>query len=121
MSKRVLVVDDAGFMRMMLKDVLVTNGYEVVGEASSGEEAVDKYQDLHPDLTTMDVVMPGGGGIEALKAILAADPDAKIIMVSAMGQDALVEEAMQAGAKSFIVKPFRPNAVADALKEVLDE
>jgi two-component system chemotaxis response regulator CheY len=106
-------------MRMMLKDVLQRNGYEVIGEAGNAEEAVARYRELSPDVVTLDVIMPGKTGIETLGDILAIDPQAVVVMVSAMGQDALIEEAKAAGAKSFIVKPFRPNNVAAVLEEVL--
>ena len=119
MSKRVLIVDDAAFMRMMIKDILVKNGFEVVGEASNGLEAVKVYQEVKPDIVTMDITMPEMSGIEAVKAIRKIDPNAKIIMCSAMGQQAMVMEAIQAGARDFIVKPFQSDRVLDALNKVL--
>ncbi|NLO88999.1 MAG: response regulator [Clostridia bacterium] len=118
MGKRVLVVDDAAFMRMMLKDILTKNGYEVVGEAANGNEAVEKYQDLKPDVVTMDITMPEKDGIAAVREIMALDPNANIIMCSAMGQQAMVMEAIQAGAKDFIVKPFQQERVIQALQKV---
>lgn len=118
MSK-ILIVDDAAFMRMMLKDILTKNGYNVIGEASNGAEALTKYQELKPDLTTLDITMPEIDGITALKNIKAADPSAKIIMCSAMGQQAMVIESIQAGAKDFIVKPFQADRVVEAIKKVL--
>lgn len=118
MSK-ILIVDDAAFMRMMLKDILTKNGYTVIGEASNGAEALTKYQELKPDLTTLDITMPEIDGITALKNIKAADPNAKIIMCSAMGQQAMVIESIQAGAKDFIVKPFQADRVVEAIKKVL--
>ncbi|MGO0121721.1 response regulator [Desulfothermobacter acidiphilus] len=119
MSKRVLVVDDAAFMRMMIKNILTKNGYEVVGEAANGREAVELYQQLKPDVVTMDITMPEVDGIEGVKAIKAVDPNAKIVMVSAMGQQAMVMEAIQAGAKDFIVKPFQQERILQALERVL--
>lgn len=115
----ILIVDDAAFMRMMLKDILTKNGYHVIGEASNGAEALTKYQELKPDLTTLDITMPEIDGITALKNIKAADPNAKIVMCSAMGQQAMVIESIQAGAKDFIVKPFQADRVIEAIKKVL--
>ncbi|SFU75281.1 response regulator [Alicyclobacillus macrosporangiidus] len=119
MANRILVVDDAAFMRMMIKDILTKNGYEVVGEASDGAQAVEKYQELQPDLVTLDITMPEMDGIEALKRIRAADPNARVIMCSAMGQQAMVIDAIQAGAKDFVVKPFQADRVIAAVKKVL--
>ncbi|RBP46785.1 chemotaxis protein CheY [Garciella nitratireducens] len=119
MSKRVLVVDDAVFMRMMIKDILVKNEFEVVGEAANGAEAVEKYKELKPDIVTMDITMPEMDGIEAVKEIRKIDPNAKIIMCSAMGQQAMVMDAIQAGAKDFIVKPFQGERVLEALNKAL--
>ncbi|MBQ6975326.1 MAG: response regulator [Selenomonadaceae bacterium] len=119
MAARVLVVDDAAFMRMMVKDILTKNGYEVVGEAENGMKAVEKYKDLHPDLTTMDITMPEMDGISAVKAIRKIDPNAKIVMCSAMGQQAMVIEAIQAGARDFIVKPFQADRVLEAVKKAI--
>ncbi|NCO43619.1 MAG: two-component system response regulator [Armatimonadetes bacterium CG_4_10_14_3_um_filter_66_18] len=121
MAKRVLVVDDAAFMRMMLKDILKSGGYEIVGEAGDGKEALDAYPTLKPDFVTMDIVMPNMGGLDALRALRQADPNAAVIMVSAMGQDALVQEASEAGAKGFIIKPFRPQAVLDTVRGAVGE
>lgn len=114
---KILVVDDAAFMRMMIKDILVKHGFEVVGEASNGAEAVVLFKELGPDLVTMDITMPEMDGITALKGIKKLDPDAKVIMCSAMGQQAMVLEAIQAGAKDFIVKPFQADRVIDAVKK----
>jgi len=118
-GKKVLIVDDAAFMRMMIKNILTKNGFEVVGEASNGVEAVELYKKLKPDLVTMDITMPEMDGIEALKKIKEIDPNAKVIMVSAMGQQQLVIEAIQAGAKDFIVKPFQPDRLLEAVNKVL--
>jgi two-component system chemotaxis response regulator CheY len=115
----VLVCDDAIFMRTMISDILTQAGFEVVGEAESGAQAVAKYRSLKPDLVTMDIVMPDMGGIEAVREICKTDPDAKILMCSAMGQQALVVEAIQAGAKDFVVKPFQPSRVLEAVQRVL--
>ncbi len=121
MGKKVLIVDDAAFIRMLLKDIVTKAGFEVVGEASNGKEAVEKYKELKPDVVTMDITMPEMNGIEAVKEIKKIDPNANIIMVSAMGQQAMVIEAIQAGAKDFIVKPFQPARVIEALKKVVGE
>lgn len=119
MSRTVLIVDDAIFMRTMIGDILKGAGFEVVGEASSGVEAVQKYKELEPDLVTMDIVMPDMGGIDAVRAIVEEDPDAKILMCSAMGQQGLVVEAIQAGARDFVVKPFQPSRVLEAVQRLL--
>lgn len=119
MGKRILIVDDAAFMRMMIKDILTKNNFEVVGEAADGAQAVDKYLELKPDLVTMDITMPEMDGIAALKAIKEKDPSAKIIMCSAMGQQAMVIDAIQAGAKDFIVKPFQADRVVEAIEKAL--
>ncbi|EGL82513.1 response regulator receiver protein [Caldalkalibacillus thermarum TA2.A1] len=116
---KVLVVDDAAFMRMMIKDILTKNGYEVVGEAADGQQALEQYKELKPDLVTMDITMPEMDGITALKKIREIDPEAKVIMCSAMGQQAMVIDAIQAGAKDFIVKPFQADRVLEAIKKVL--
>ena len=116
---RVLIVDDAAFMRMMLKDILTKNGYEVAGEAENGKVAVSMYQELKPDVTTMDITMPEMNGIDAVKAIKAIDGNARVVMVSAMGQQPMVIEAIQAGAADFIVKPFPPDRVVEALNKAL--
>jgi two-component system chemotaxis response regulator CheY len=119
MGKKILIVDDASFMRMMIKDILTRNGFEVVGEAENGVQAVDKYKELNPDLVTMDITMPEMDGISAVKAIKKVNPQAKIVMCSAMGQQAMVIESIQAGAKDFIVKPFQPSRVIEAVSKVL--
>ena len=115
MAVRVLVVDDAAFMRMMVKDILTKNGYEVVGEAENGMKALEKYQELKPDLTTMDITMPEMDGISAVKEIKKVDPNAKIVMC----QQAMVIEAIQAGARDFIVKPFQPDRVLEAVRKAV--
>ncbi|HEY4543030.1 MAG TPA: response regulator [Tissierellaceae bacterium] len=117
MSKKVLIVDDAIFMRMKLKDILESNGYEVVAEAQDGKEAIEKYQTEKPDLVTMDITMPEMDGVSALKEIKKIDPNATIIMCSAMGQQAMVMEAIQAGAVDFIVKPFDTERVIKSLEK----
>ncbi|MDN5325515.1 MAG: two-component system, chemotaxis family, chemotaxis protein CheY [Moorella sp. (in: firmicutes)] len=119
MGKRVLIVDDAAFMRMMIKDILVKNGYEIAGEAENGQKAVAMYQELRPDVVTMDITMPEMDGIAAVKAIKQVDPQARIIMCSAMGQQLMVMEAIQAGARDFIVKPFQQDRVLQALEKAL--
>lgn len=119
MNTTVLVCDDAVFMRTMIGDILTQAGLDVVGEAESGQEAVQKYKELRPDLVTMDIIMPEMGGIEAVKKITQMDPSARILMCSAMGQQALVQEALQAGARDFVVKPFQPSRVLEAVQRVL--
>jgi two-component system, chemotaxis family, chemotaxis protein CheY len=120
MGNRILVVDDAAFMRMMIKDILVKNGFEVVAEASDGQEALEKYREHRPDLVTMDITMPEMDGITSLKKIKEIDPQAKVIMCSAMGQQSMVIDAIQAGAKDFLVKPFQNERVIEAIKKTLD-
>ena len=119
MAKNILVCDDAAFMRMMVKDILTKGGYNVVGEAENGAVAVQKYAELKPDLVTMDITMPELDGIQALKKIREADSNAAVIMCSAMGQQAMVIEAIQSGAKDFIVKPFQADRVLEAVKKVI--
>ena len=119
MAKNILISDDAAFMRMMIKDILTKNGYNVVGEAENGVKAVEKYNELKPDLVLMDITMPEMDGIQALKKIKEADSSALVIMCSAMGQQALVIESIQAGAKDFIVKPFQADRVIEAVKKVV--
>jgi two-component system chemotaxis response regulator CheY len=118
-AHRVLVCDDAIFMRTMISDILSGAGYDVVGEAETGLQAIERYKELRPDLVTMDIVMPDMGGIDAVREIVKDDPNAKILMCSAMGQQALVVEAIQAGAKDFVVKPFQPSRVLEAVQRVL--
>ncbi len=119
MSKRILIVDDAAFMRMMIKDILSKNGYEVVGEAENGARAIEKFKELTPDLVIMDITMPEVDGIQAVKEIKKSNGEAKIIMCSAMGQQAMVIESIQAGARDFIVKPFQAERVLEAVKKVI--
>ena len=119
MAKRILITDDALFMRVTLKNILTKHGYEIVGEAENGVEAVKLYNELKPDLVTMDITMPEMDGIEALKQIRAADGDANVVMCTAMGQKSMVVEAIQAGAKDFIVKPFQPERVIEAVEKLL--
>jgi len=119
MGNKVLIVDDAAFMRMMIKDVLTKNGFDVCGEAENGKVAVEKYQELQPDLVIMDITMPEMNGIEALKAIKDSNAAAKVVMCSAMGQQAMVIEAIQSGAKDFIVKPFHAERICEAVRKVL--
>lgn len=116
---RVLIADDAAFMRTMIKSILTEAGYEVVGEAENGQVAVAKYEELRPDLTTMDITMPEMDGLSALKRIREVDPAARVVMCSAMGQQAMVIESIQAGARDFIVKPFRPDRVLEAVHKAL--
>ena len=119
MAKNILICDDAAFMRMMIKDILTKNGYTIVGEAENGQKAVEKYNETKPDLVMMDITMPEMDGIQALKKIKATDPNAATIMCSAMGQQAMVIESIQSGAKDFIVKPFQPDRVLEAVKKAI--
>lgn len=118
-AKRILIVDDAVFMRMKLKDILEKNGYEVAGEAQNGQDAFDKYQVEKPDLVTMDITMPEVDGIDGLKMIMKADPNAKVVMCSAMGQQGMVMDAIKSGAVDFIVKPFDTERVIKSLDRAL--
>ena len=115
----VLIADDAAFMRMMIKNILTDAGYEIVGEAENGAVAVTKYRELKPDLTTMDITMPEMDGLAALKEIRGQDPSARVVMCSAMGQQSMVIESIQAGARDFIVKPFQPDRVLEAIQKAL--
>ena len=117
MAKSILICDDAAFMRMMIKDILVKNGYNIAGEAENGVKAVEKYQETKPDLVLMDITMPEMDGIQALKKIKAIDANASVVMCSAMGQQAMVIESIQSGARYFIVKPFQPDRVIEAVKK----
>ena len=116
---KILIVDDAAFMRMMIKDILTKNGYEVVAEAANGVEAVELYKSHQPDLVTMDITMPEMDGIGAVKQIKAVNPAAKVIMCSAMGQQSMVMDAIKAGANDFIVKPFQADRVLEAVKKIV--
>lgn len=116
--KRVLIVDDAAFMRLAIKTILEKNGFKVVGEATDGIEGVKKYKELEPDIVTMDITMPGMTGLEALKAIRTINPNANVVMLSAMGQEGMVKEAVMNGAKSFIVKPFKEDHVIKTLSSL---
>jgi len=118
---RILVADDASFMRMMIREIVEDEGYEVVGEASDGIEAIDMYRELHPDIVTMDIVMPRRSGIDAVRGIIALESTACIVMCSALGQESLVKESLQAGARDFIVKPFKPEAVLATLRQALEK
>jgi two-component system chemotaxis response regulator CheY len=119
--KRVLIADDASFMRQMIRDIIEPEGYEVVGEASDGVEVVEKFRELRPDLVMMDIVMPKRSGIDAVRTIRSEDASALIVMCSALGQETLVMEAIQAGAKDFIVKPFKPDSVVATLAKVVEK
>lgn len=119
MAKNILICDDAAFMRMMIKDILTKNGYNVVGEAENGAKAVEKYTEVKPDLVMLDITMPEMDGIQALKKIKELDPGACVIMCSAMGQQAMVIESIQSGARDFIVKPFQADRVIEAVKKAV--
>jgi two-component system chemotaxis response regulator CheY len=118
MAKRILITDDALFMRVTLKNILTQNGYEVVGEAANGVESVEMYKRLKPDVVTMDITMPEMDGLQALKEIRLHDPAANVVMCTAMGQKSMVVDAIQAGAKDFIVKPFQPDRVLEAMSKL---
>jgi len=119
MGKKVLIADDASFMRMMLKKILEEGGYEVVAEAQNGKEAIDKYRELKPDLIISDMVMPEKGGIDVIKEVIEEFPEANVLICSAIGQQALVIEAIQAGAKDYIVKPFEQSNVLETVNKIL--
>jgi two-component system chemotaxis response regulator CheY len=118
-GRQVLITDDTAFMRMTLRNILEKNGYQVVGEAEDGQVAVDKYRELRPDLVTMDITMPRMDGITAIKKIIEIDSQAKIVVCSAMGQKSLVIEALNAGARDFIVKPFQAERIVNALQKIV--
>jgi two-component system chemotaxis response regulator CheY len=120
LGKKILIVDDAAFMRMMIKNIITKHGYEVAGEAENGKQAVSLYSEVKPDLVTMDITMPEMDGIESVKAIRSIDKEANIIMISAMGQQAMVMDAIQAGARDFIVKPFQQERVIQAIERALN-
>lgn len=117
--KKVLIVDDAAFMRFSIRSMLEKNGFEIVGEAENGKVGVRKYKELSPDIVTMDVTMPEMDGIEALKAIRRDSPDAKILMITAMGQECMIRDAVMAGARGFLVKPFKEEAMINALSKII--
>ncbi len=119
MSKKILLVDDAAFMRMMLKDTLTKNGYTEIYEAVDGADAVEKFKEIGPDLVVMDITMPNMDGLEALKAIRALNGNANVVMCSAMGQESMVMDAVRSGAKDFIVKPFKPDRVLKTVNSIL--
>ncbi len=121
MAKRILIADDLSFIRLLQKEVLTEGGYQIVGEAASGQEAVEKYRELAPDAVILDITMPGMNGLGALHEILAADPGARVLICSAIGQQSVIMEAIQAGARDFIVKPFKPERLAGAISRVLGE
>ena len=118
---RILVADDASFMRQMIREIVESAGHEVVGEAADGVEAVEEFKRLQPDVVTMDIVMPRRSGIDAVRGILELDPGARVVMCSALGQETLVQEAMEAGAQDFIVKPFKPDSVLETLRKVIEK
>lgn len=116
---KILLVDDAAFMRMMIKDTLSKNGYTDLYEAADGMQAVERYEELKPDLVIMDITMPNMDGLEALKAIRGKDPNATVVMCSAMGQESMVIEAIKSGAKDFIVKPFKPDRILKTVTSIV--
>jgi two-component system chemotaxis response regulator CheY len=118
MPSKILVVDDAAFMRMMIRDILAKHGYEI-HEAVNGRDAVEKFEDLRPDLVTMDITMPEMNGLDALREIRSMDEDARVLMVSAMGQQKMIVEALEMGAMDFLVKPFQPTKVLETVKKCL--
>lgn len=120
MAKRVMIVDDALFMRNMLRGILEDAGYDVIAEASDGAEAVVTFRDVRPDVVTLDIIMPVKNGIEALREIMAIDPKARVVICSAVGQESLVDKARSVGAKDFILKPFNPERVKDVMKQVAE-
>lgn len=121
MKLRVLIVDDAIFMRKMISEILIENGMEIAGEADTGAKAIERYKELHPDLVTMDIIMPEMNGIDAVRKILESDSQARIIMCSALGQQALVQEALNAGAKDFLIKPFNAARVVEVIAKVTNQ
>ena len=118
---RILVADDASFMRQMIREIIESEGHEVIAEASDGVEVVEAYTEHQPDLVMMDIVMPRRSGIDAVRGLVQMDPNACVVMCSALGQESLVTEALQAGAKDFIVKPFKPELVASTIRKVLEK
>lgn len=118
--KKVLIVDDAAFMRLAIRKILEDNGFEVVGEAANGIEGIQKYKELEPDVVTMDITMPDMTGIDALKVIRSLNPNANVVMLSAMGQEVMVQEAIKYGAKSFIVKPIKEEHLVKTLSRIVN-
>jgi len=119
MAKKILIIDDASYMREMIRDIATKFGYEVVGEAQDAADAAVKYASLKPDLVTMDIVMRDKSGIDGVKEIMKVDPKAKVLMISAMGQQAMVVEAIQAGAKGFVIKPFKPEVLVEEIQRIV--
>lgn len=117
---RVMIVDDAEFMRMIIRDILLMHGHEVVAEIGDGEEAIQTYLEIKPDIVLMDIIMPDMDGKEALKRLLIMDPEAKVVMCSSLGQQALITESMKIGAMGFIVKPFEPDGMLDVIKKIAE-
>lgn len=117
---RVMIVDDAEFMRMIIRDILLMHGHEVVAEVGDGEEAIQTYLEVKPDIVLMDIIMPDMDGREALQKLLTVDPEAKIVMCSSLGQQALITESMKIGAMGFIVKPFEPNGMLDVIRKIAE-
>ncbi|MEN6451806.1 MAG: response regulator [Thermoguttaceae bacterium] len=120
MGRRVLIVDDSMLMRRLMKETLLADGWEVVGEAADGQEGAEKYRELRPDAVTMDMVMPGTDGVEAVRAILAIDPNARVLVVSSLNQTKLISEAVRAGAEDFLAKPFMPEQLQDTLRACVE-
>lgn len=118
--KKVLIIDDAAFMRMAIKNILLNHGFNEIEEAANGIEGIKKYKEFHPDIVTMDITMPEMTGLEALKQIIGYDPNANVIMLTAMGQSTMVKEAVMNGAKSFIVKPFKEELVIQTINKILE-
>ena len=119
MGKRILIADDLSFIRMLQKEVLTEGGYQIVGEAANGREAVEKYRELKPEVAILDITMPGMNGLEAMREILSLDPQARVLICSAIGQQSLMVEAIKAGARDFVVKPFKPERLASAIARAL--
>jgi two-component system chemotaxis response regulator CheY len=119
MSKRVLIVDDANFIRMIVKNILVPNGYEIAGEATNGDEAVRMYEKVKPDLVTMDITMREKNGLQAAREIMAKDPNARIVMITALGQEKMLIDSFKIGVKDFVVKPFKPERLLTAVEKAL--
>lgn len=120
MGKRVLVVDDASFMRMIVKDILIPQGFEIVGEATNGNDAVLQYEELKPDLVTMDITMKEKDGLEAAREIISRYPDARIIMVTALGQEKMLEDSIALGVRDFVIKPFEKERIISAMNKALE-